>query len=385
VSESWEKSLERWLSAGLLDSGTAAKIRAFEASHGSSARLRWPVLLALALGGLLLCAGILLFVAAHWDEWSPSQRFSLVLLLVALFPIAGARTAERFHALSTTCYAIGTICTGAGIFLTAQIFNLQEHWPNGILLWTIGALAGWLVLRDWSQSALLAVLAPAWLASDWLVRTQRFTNNPRLAVEGLLLLALTYFSARTQDRDSPVRWALVWIGGISLLPLAAFVMGEPYMAWYGQQQLPASWRVLGWMIAISAPLVLAVVLRGRASWINGVAALWVLVLGTMHGGSRATGDSLLIYIWNSLGPYIWYGLGACGLIAWGLLERRRERINLGVAGFAITVIVFYFSDVMDKLGRSASLMGMGILLIFGGWILERTRRRLVARIQESGA
>jgi len=33
-------------------------------------------------------------------------------------------------------------------------------------------------------------------------------------------------------------------------------------------------------------------------------------------------------------------------------------INLGVAGFALTVIIFYFSDVMDKLGRSASLIGL---------------------------
>ena len=86
---------------------------------------------------------------------------------------------------------------------------------------------------------------------------------------------------------------------------------------------------------------------------------------------------------NSIGVFLWFAIGAFGLIGWGLLERRKGRINVGVLAFAITVIAFYFSSVMDKLGRSASLIGLGLLLIAGGWAMERTRRRLVARVAES--
>jgi len=64
---------------------------------------------------------------------------------------------------------------------------------------------------------------------------------------------------------------------------------------------------------------------------------------------------------------------------WGIEEHRRERVNLGVAAFAITVTVFYFSSVMDKMGRSASLVAFGLLFLLGGWKLEQLRRRLVAR------
>jgi hypothetical protein len=73
---------------------------------------------------------------------------------------------------------------------------------------------------------------------------------------------------------------------------------------------------------------------------------------------------------------------AVGVIAWGVLDRRAERINLGIAGFALTVLVFYFSDVMDKLGRSASLIVLGLLFLGGGYLLEQARRRLVATVRE---
>jgi len=114
MADALEKRLERWVSAGVVDAGTAGRIRTFEESRSPSERLRWPVLLAVALGGLLLCAGVLLFVSAHWDELSPAWRFTLVLILVAVFPVAGVLTEERFAALSTTFYAIGRFASARG-------------------------------------------------------------------------------------------------------------------------------------------------------------------------------------------------------------------------------------------------------------------------------
>ena len=128
--------------------------------------------LAIALGGLLLAAGVLLFVAAHWDTLSPAWRFTLVLTMVAVMHVAGAIASTRFSALSTTLHAVGTICLGAGIFLTGQIFNLQEHWPGGVMLWALGAWVAWAFLRDWPQAGLAAILTPAWLAGEWSEATQ---------------------------------------------------------------------------------------------------------------------------------------------------------------------------------------------------------------------
>src|ERR1700743_655749 len=102
ANESIEKTLAAWQAAGVIDAETAARIRAFESQQASMERLRWPVLVALGLGGLVICAGVLLFVAAHWDQLSPGERFSVVLVLTAIFPVAGAFAAPRFPALATT-------------------------------------------------------------------------------------------------------------------------------------------------------------------------------------------------------------------------------------------------------------------------------------------
>jgi uncharacterized membrane protein len=128
-------------------------------------------------------------------------------------------------------------------------------------------------------------------------------------------------------------------------------------------------RVLGFLFAFVLPLVVAWLLRGKAAvWIAGFAA-WVFVLGLLDDA----------YFSQNLALYALCALGAVGLVLWGVREQRRERINLGVAGFAITIIAFYFSAMMDKLGRSASLVAFGLLFLLGGWKLEQLRRKLVAR------
>ena len=110
-------------------------------------------------GGLLLCAGVLLFVAAHWDEMSPAGRFALVLVMVGAFHAAAAFLRERADVLAQALHGVGTVALGAGIFLAGQIFNLQEHWPGGFMLWAAGAWIAWLLLRDRIQAVLAAVRA----------------------------------------------------------------------------------------------------------------------------------------------------------------------------------------------------------------------------------
>ncbi len=373
MTNPWEKNLQRWVHAGLIDAATAGRVRAYETEH--SQVLRWPIRVALALGVIMVGAGVLLFVSAHWDELSPSARFSLVLLMVGVFHVAGALTVERFEKLAQALHVLGTITLGAGVYLAGQIFNLAEHWPGGVMLWALGAWLGWFVLRDWAQGFMCAILTPAWLASEWAEAMHGNGLGTSILADGLVLLSFTYFTARTEEKSSLLRTGLSMMGGVMLLPCLGFFIFSrvQYSYSYSLHDLPTALLIVGCTAAWVAPLALAYVFRGRAVWMNFAAALWLAVLGQMKMDDK------------NLMLYLWFAACSIAMIAWGVKEARRERIDLGFLGFAATVLVFYFSNVFDKLGRSASLISLGILFLAGGWALEKTRRRLVAGIKKAEA
>jgi len=73
---------------------------------------------------------------------------------------------------------------------------------------------------------------------------------------------------------------------------------------------------------------------------------------------------------------------ACFLAWWGVREGSRALINYGVVAFALTVLRFYFSTILDKLNRSLSLILLGVLFLGGGWLLEKLRRRMVGQVKK---
>jgi hypothetical protein len=201
---------------------------------------------------------------------------------------------------------------------------LRSRWPSAVLLWAIGAAAGYLLLRDWPQFALLAILARAWVASEWFVRY--WQGGP--ATPYLLLLALVYLSAPQAGRFQNERSTLCVMSSIVVLPIGMFTAVMLLTTWRASVP-PVETPVLQWVLAFLLPLGLGWLLCGKDAWVDAVAAAWV-----------------------------------------GLLVLA-----------ALTVLFFYFSTLMDKLGRSASLIALGILVLAGGWALERSRRGWIARIR----
>ena len=369
MKNDWRTQLERWQAAGLVDDATAARVATWEgaqhqnAARGTGHRLDWPVLLALILGGIALGAGVLLFVAAHWDATSPSARFAMVLAMVALFHVT-ALFSEHDSAVRSALHALGTIAFGAGIALAAQIFHLEVDWTDGLLLWTLGAWTAWGFLRDAPHTVLVAIATPWWLATQ--VNHQLPDNPARVIEGGLVAVAITYLTAVMGGSETLLRRTLLWVGIVAFLPA--------YFAVQLKFQKPAPLGAA--LLALSISLIPAFWLRQNLAWRNAVASVWILLVmlipREIAEPRQASPEAYLFYIWSAL--------GALGLVAWGWAESRVERINLGVVAFALTVLNFYVSNVFDKLGRSVSLILLGVLLLGGGWLLERLRRRLTAAL-----
>jgi len=376
MSAQWRDALDRWLAAGLLDEAAAARIRAWETGHATHAGRSRLSAIIFGLGGLLLAAGVLLFVAAHWDDISPGSRFALVMAMVAVLHLGGAFTSDGSPALSTTLHAVGTAALGAGIFLAGQIFNLAEHWPGALLLWVLGAAAGLCLLRDWPHVLWVAVLAPAWLCSEWIVASEgpRFFLEYTVIASGVTLLAVAYLAAAGDGRASVWRRALTRLGAVALIP-AVILLGASHERSFLFELHPsatrsAGWLAVAWIIAIALPSILIFLLRGRQAVWFAAAVAWVLVVGQFDWSSDG----------GELAFYALCALGAAGVVYWGLKDQQRLHVNVGIFGFALAIAAFYFSSLFDKLGRSLGLIGMGVLFIGGGWLLERTRRTLVERI-----
>jgi uncharacterized membrane protein len=369
MTRNWEAQLDRWTAAGLLDPDSAGRIRGWEMGRAHAQGLSWPVRMALAFGAILLAAGILLLVSTRWGELSPAGRMTLLVATVAVLHGFGAAAARRFEGLSVALHTVGSVALGGAIALAGQIFNLNEHWPVAVLVWAIGCALGWLLLRHWTQAALCAILFPWWLAGEWEAFLPASQFHSMLPVwVGLCALSFVYLSARRSAADGPLRKTLMWLGGLALLPAAALVATRDI--WFRAELpwgSPACW--IAWAVALLVPSLVALALDARRAIRSGVAIAWTLALALIGGRTH-----------ESLAMYAWCAIGAAGLAAWGIRDRRAERVNLAVAGLAITVMAFYFSSVIDKLGRSASLIGLGLLFLGGGWILERARRRLLAHM-----
>ncbi len=354
-----QEHLDRWLKAGLLDAATADRIRAFEAAQPDTRRVRWPVILALCFGGVLLASGLFLFVQAHWDDISPAARIGITISALGALHLAGT-CSRKFAALATTFHAIGTAALGGAIAISGQVFNMDEHWPTAILLWAIGAWTGFGLLRDVPQLVIAAVLTPAWVVSE-IVDYERFLPDPtRWTAAFIALLSLVYLSATRADEKSAWRHALAAVGAVAVIPAAIVT------CFLSRAEFAGSWLLL-------LPLPVAYGLRGRASWPVLGWGLWALAQ---------------VYAAANHSPIVSHvvaGTGAVALAGWGIAELRKERVNLGIAAFLITVLSFYFSYVADAINRSLGLIVLGIVFLAGGWQLERLRRALMRRIEAQRA
>lgn len=387
MSNGWQSALARWKAAGLLDEAAAERIRQWESERSPAARRSRAALLAFAFGGVLLTAGILLFVAANWALLPPLGRFAILLAMIALLHGGAAFTARASPALAATLHAVGTGALGAGIFLSGQVFNMAEHWPGALMLWAAGAAVAVWLLRQWPQVLWLALLAPAWLWGEWVswLPPMAVAHAATPAAVGVFLLACSYLVASAPQARQSWRRALSWLGAILLIPASV------PLAWLGfgkgsadvadvAEALPVQpqeltdlsvfqW-VVCWSLALVLPLGLGWLLRRRD-------ALWLCV---------AFGWAMLL-VWISprtdpgeLAMWGLYAAGAAGLALWGIRDHQRLAVNVGVLGFAFVVLGFYFSTLFEKLGRALGLIGAGIIFIGGGWLLERARRQLVGRI-----
>jgi uncharacterized membrane protein len=366
-----ESFLNRWQSAGVLDAEAARRIRAWEAEQKKPAGLRWQVIVVLILGAILLACGVALFVSAHWDKISPEARLAVVLAMVSVFHLGGAWARERFRGLSTALHAVGTISTGAAIALVGQIFNIQEHWPAAVLMWALAE----------AQQTLTLLLCPAWILSEFIYYAERHIGEEVYIGRFLIVWAVLYLTFFIGSRRK-VLWGILFaVAAINSITGVVLLL-DGWRSWGDHTYLPLGLRTWGWVDIAAIPLLFAVFKFKKSVLPVTVAIVFSIALPWCQ---RIEHESHDIFTRDepNLAAHALVAAFCVFIIWWGVRQVSQALVNLGIVGFAITVGWFYFSDIFDKLDRSLGLIGLGILFLAGGWVLEKTRRNLVGGMKKA--
>jgi len=376
----WEEYLQRWANAGVVDAATVERVRSYEAQRETPSEHRWLVSILLSLGLILLVGGLMLFVAAHWDQVGPWTRLSLVMGFLAIFHVLAVVSVRRFPGMATALHGVGTAGAGAAILTIGEIFNMQEHWPTAVLLWAICAGAGWWLLRDQVQQTITLMLVPVWLVCEWSYYAEGYGCASVYIGRMTAVIAAVFLTGFIRFPRRGVFWAL-YIQGMLGLVGSVVALSDGWTK-YGNEPTVTP----GLQIA-SAIVIVAVTACG---WLwerrNLLPVLAVTVMSYLLPWRKvySVPDS---GSYNGV-PYIrdapsalMYALVAVTTVVvawWGLRQKSRAVVNYAVVAFGLTVLWFYFSSLMDKFGRSLGLIGLGILFLAGGAVLERVRRKLMA-------
>ena len=209
-----KKELPNWVEKGLISQYQAQAImtEVAGAARGHSAALAFYL-----LGALLLGTGTVTWVAANWDGLGRLAR--LLLLFGGLWAsLGGAWWAQQRRDapwLAQGLVLLAVIIFGANIMLIAQTYHISAHYPNGVLLWAVGAFVCALLLN--SQPALVAGLGLALLWSG--MESSEFYAGPHWPFLPVWLGALALVAWRRWHWGVVVLW-------ISLVVWGMFMFGK---------------------------------------------------------------------------------------------------------------------------------------------------------------
>jgi uncharacterized membrane protein len=198
----WDE-LSNWRDQAILSPEQVARIQDLYETSGEEAERRKSraVFTLMAVAALLVGLAALLVIGYNWNIMPRGLKLGIILGVIAATQAGGfyLRYQRKERALSEVVFFLGCLLYGAGIWLVAQIFHLNAHYPDGVWWWALGVLPFALCLDTVLLHALFVGLLALWAGQEvlgyghlggWFFGRWQFIPNgayavPVLAVPGL--------------------------------------------------------------------------------------------------------------------------------------------------------------------------------------------------------
>ena len=403
-----EADLARWETDGVITPAAVAAIRVALPPLAPGINI---AVVAAIVGGLLIAAAFLAFVAAHWIEIARLPRLAMLFAGILSAHGLGAWFARAGHPiLADLCAAVGSIIFGAAIALVGQMYHLGGDFAGGMLLWAIGALAT--AALTGSRGALAVALAAAsiwsWMrvfetdvphfafVAFWLMAGGlTLAWNSRVAAHLVAVAALPWWIASAFQDHLDFRPSFVLANGAALLFGGAIALAaSPWpraaragsvLSTYGALSLAG--------VAIMEATLANEAFRSHAGLAN--QPLWTISCGvagvifafaatatTRRAGTAFAAIAIGLVLaaaalWTprqSGEPWLAYAALLCAmlcLVVSGMLDAARPRIVAGWLGIAGVIAAITWAVKGSLLDRSIFLAVAGIVAVVLALVLNR--------------
>jgi uncharacterized membrane protein len=405
-----EADLARWQADGVITPATGTAIRHALPPQGAGVNIAVVVGI---VGGLLIAAAFLAFVAANWTVIARPVRFAILLSGIAgAYGIGAWFATANKPVLADLGVSVGTIVFGAAIALVGQMYHLGDDFAAGMLLWAAGALAAaalagsrgalavalaagsiWSGARAYDVFDVLhlpfvlfwllgAALALAWnsrvaahlvavAAIPWWVMAalqfDRLDFGPLfMLADGAALLLGAGLALAYAPREWPRTFGSVLstYGAFSLAVVVAVAVATSNEPRFATAPSPPLWAAAcGVAGAILAFVAAAVARRTGPAWAGVSAGLALIAL---LGWARAEGSESWLAYALELGAML------C-LVVSGMLDAARPRIVAGWLGLAGVIAAITWAVKGSLLGRSVFLALAGGAAVALAVLLDRLR------------
>lgn len=399
-----KKEVANWRASRIISGDQARQILGLYAASPDAPVARGRLITALGiLGALLVAVGVILFFAANWAGIAREAKIAIVLAATLSAYGAGfwLRYFRAYDRIGLALILLGTLLYGAAIHLIAQGYHYPVDSPDLVALWFAGVIPLAYVTRSQAIMAISLVLflsALGFRLQDWiqegsqeseLMRVSAFFGVMGLMLNGLGRLQSLWRFTKMHSGTYQVVGLVTALGAIYLLGLKS-----PYEN-LASGSVPGGLDHNSGSYWVALSVAGAIALVGAAPAMRRIARSHQRDVGTLVEaiGPLALLVPFIIVTSFPLGGEVAYPLifnavlliAIVALLTAGYVRGREAFVNVGLVFFSIDIITRYVEFGWGLPERSAVFIGAGLILLVGGYLLERGRREVIGRMQGNGS